>query len=556
MADEVRATRLKGDGEETSPGAVIRDSARYLALVPAILGLSFCRVGILSGAYGSYESSDEGIFTDGAMLLALAVLLVALAYFWCRPGRLKDSAVGIVSAVCIGGEALSLVVLFVLCQLDAMGGTAELVLCAAGTLFGSGCMFCWLRSLRGCASVTAAVVVFSALAFSEVLTFVTAVVPKPAEYLVAVVFVLGQVPCVFSAHRRPLARSIASVTFPTDYFGLSTSVLESRSFLITNAVGIGFMGLVTGLLRGYPDGLPIPFTMPTRFGYAVLVILICAVVIACVLGRRQQVLTVGAFIFMEICAMCALLLYTLFPDHLEYGAVFATTLNAFMVGFVWYVTLAFMTAGWREPFYYACAGWIIWLGSRAVARVVLFESYQLHVDSPFIGVCMATIILVSAQVVLTQFLHINQGIAERKAVCLYCSKFPAFPANEDNGTVPEDAEDSVAAVFEPQGADEEFSQVEDSLITRIMGLDGPQPTSDPRQSALSHNAQEMGAQFMLSPREVEVLGLYALGYTQKKVAEVLCISPATAHAHIKRIYTKTGLHSRQEILDYIEQYTV
>jgi len=39
------------------------------------------------------------------------------------------------------------------------------------------------------------------------------------------------------------------------------------------------------------------------------------------------------------------------------------------------------------------------------------------------------------------------------------------------------------------------------------------------------------------------------------VAEELSISPGTAHAHIKRIYAKTGLHSRQEILDYMEKYT-
>ena len=32
-------------------------------------------------------------------------------------------------------------------------------------------------------------------------------------------------------------------------------------------------------------------------------------------------------------------------------------------------------------------------------------------------------------------------------------------------------------------------------------------------------------------------------------------TPGTAHAHIKRIYAKTGLHSRQEILDYMQQYT-
>lgn len=64
----------------------------------------------------------------------------------------------------------------------------------------------------------------------------------------------------------------------------------------------------------------------------------------------------------------------------------------------------------------------------------------------------------------------------------------------------------------------------------------------------------IGQQFLLSNREVEVLALYAQGFTQKRVAEELFISQGTAHAHIKRIYAKTGFHLRQEILDYMEQY--
>ena len=48
---------------------------------------------------------------------------------------------------------------------------------------------------------------------------------------------------------------------------------------------------------------------------------------------------------------------------------------------------------------------------------------------------------------------------------------------------------------------------------------------------------------------------YALGYTQKRVANELFITESTAHAHIKHIYEKTGMHSRQEIIDYLECYT-
>ena len=51
-----------------------------------------------------------------------------------------------------------------------------------------------------------------------------------------------------------------------------------------------------------------------------------------------------------------------------------------------------------------------------------------------------------------------------------------------------------------------------------------------------------------------MLALYALGFTQKRVAEELFITQSTAHAHIKRIYAKTGMHSRQEIIDYINEF--
>lgn len=68
------------------------------------------------------------------------------------------------------------------------------------------------------------------------------------------------------------------------------------------------------------------------------------------------------------------------------------------------------------------------------------------------------------------------------------------------------------------------------------------------------SVRQMGEQFLLSDREIDVLTLYALGHTQKKVADELYITPATAHTHIKRIYAKCGMHSRQEILEYLESY--
>ena len=79
----------------------------------------------------------------------------------------------------------------------------------------------------------------------------------------------------------------------------------------------------------------------------------------------------------------------------------------------------------------------------------------------------------------------------------------------------------------------------------------PSPVS-PR--ALQDNVASIAEAFMLSEREAQVLALYAEGYTQKSVAAQLGCSIYTAHTHIAHIYSKTGFHSRQDILDYMRRY--
>ena len=73
---------------------------------------------------------------------------------------------------------------------------------------------------------------------------------------------------------------------------------------------------------------------------------------------------------------------------------------------------------------------------------------------------------------------------------------------------------------------------------------------------ISAGLKALGKQFKLSHREMQVLSLYAQGHTQKSVSDRLFISQGTTHTHIKRIYRKTGLHSRQDVLDYLQEYAV
>jgi DNA-binding NarL/FixJ family response regulator len=48
----------------------------------------------------------------------------------------------------------------------------------------------------------------------------------------------------------------------------------------------------------------------------------------------------------------------------------------------------------------------------------------------------------------------------------------------------------------------------------------------------------------LTDREVEVLGLLARGHTNRKVGELLYISPKTVGRHVENIYAKIGVSTR------------
>jgi DNA-binding CsgD family transcriptional regulator/tetratricopeptide (TPR) repeat protein len=54
----------------------------------------------------------------------------------------------------------------------------------------------------------------------------------------------------------------------------------------------------------------------------------------------------------------------------------------------------------------------------------------------------------------------------------------------------------------------------------------------------------------LSPREVEVLGLMAGGFTNQEIAERLFISPRTVAQHARNIFQKTGMANRAEATAY------
>lgn len=55
----------------------------------------------------------------------------------------------------------------------------------------------------------------------------------------------------------------------------------------------------------------------------------------------------------------------------------------------------------------------------------------------------------------------------------------------------------------------------------------------------------------LTERETDILYYLSLGYSVKKIAATLYISANTVATHSSRLYRKLGVHSRQELIDRV-----
>lgn len=63
------------------------------------------------------------------------------------------------------------------------------------------------------------------------------------------------------------------------------------------------------------------------------------------------------------------------------------------------------------------------------------------------------------------------------------------------------------------------------------------------------------SEYKLTQREVEVIQLFSQGYSLTKVADELFISKSTAQTHAKSIYRKLDIHSKNELIGKMKEWT-
>ncbi len=586
--------------------------SRAKAFWPMLAGIICARTALIVACYGSYASTDDGIFTDGSMFVTCALFIVALLIFSRSRRELGATAVQWIMVGSIIVAAGASMALSLLDSADQILVATAFALSIANTLALSLCMFYWLRCLRGTDEVTAALFVFSAFFISVGIVYLLSFLPTRAQNIIGMALIVAQFAFLGPAGLRAEHPTERPHRRARTFFTFARSNVQDSRFLAACAVGMALLGFVDGFLRGYPDGLPIPFTWSSRLAYALCSMLICALLMLLVVRRRERVMTVDAFITMALLASLSLVLFGAFPYHWEIGAVAVNTLNTVICAYCWYVIIAFTSFGTRDPYIYAMGGWVICFGSRSLARMLYF-TYPLAGNDLLINSLLGALVLISTQVVLVQFMHAERGESSAEADRLEAEnervmrqaeadaaesaaalaeaeqtlQSVVFNAARREATAQQTASEALKAAEARQciRCNEECAAIREQLFQIDPASASPGSTPSPSPSAtmpsplgsspssalesslapspstmgelsdsMRRNVERMGEHFLLTSREMDVLTLYALGHTQKKVAEELFITPATAHSHIKRIYSKCGMHSRQEILEYLNSY--
>lgn len=88
------------------------------------------------------------------------------------------------------------------------------------------------------------------------------------------------------------------------------------------------------------------------------------------------------------------------------------------------------------------------------------------------------------------------------------------------------------------------------LVAKSVPPEGPKgvaPGPENRREVCEALAQRFG----LTLRESDVLYYASLGYSSKAIGESLFVAPGTVQSHTKRVYAKLGVHSKQELIELV-----
>ena len=507
------AKKCNGEGPRTWQTS----RTELLSLLPCAFGLGLARTGYALLSPTDYALSNS--LTSNSFATARSILLVALIVLLCAHGKtLSKRFVNTFAHLSIAISTACLIGLCICSGAPDLNLSSILpveALYIVGASFGLLSFFYWFRRMRNNSPAAIVVTIAVARILYEAAMFAQSPLTPTFSYALGAIVTLLQCACIQAARR-------AYKAFPTNdkkpdrtFLGFDSHINDAK-FLVLCVLACVLLSSAHHLLRTWPVDAVTPLTETTTLGACLLTVLLLAG--GAVAALRFQPLTLLLVNWLTVSALASigLLLYTAAPQDASWGAMFVTASNSLKNVLKWYLIVSFISIGKRDPYLYAAVIWLIFLEPRVLGDGIVSLLGAFGPVSSNETEAVISFMLNASSLLLLLGIGILFADEKRRA--------------ESTRIAPT------------------------SLFGKIAGIEEPSSMAEVREQAMTHSIERLGKQFLLSEREMEVIKLYALGHTQSSIAEMLCISKTTVHAHIRHTYEKTNLHSRQGILDYLNDY--
>lgn len=491
--------------------------------------------------------------------LALGVALVLLSLVRPLTRRLVGSNLLIIAvAVVVGAATVGTY------ASSSLGADANLYLIVSAALTGAGTSVIVLRfgvvyskaPAREAAMYTAASFVFAAMIY-----FMAVGLPDP-------------VGMVFTA-LLPVLAVVSTLTNPEwsdeGEGGRPEGPVPLRRFFVRLLVAVAVFSVVVGVSRGFS----VPHSSISSLNADGALIIFSTAVVAGVLfvvvGLLRRQFDVSRLYYPIIIAVAAGILVTPLLGGTGFGSQFITVAYNCFVLVIWCL-LAYVAYSSRlSPILVfglgrgasALGTTFGWLAGLEIVRSQGDGSLSLEV----VSVAMVFALLVVSMLVLNDRL-IGDALRPEERLRGDAAEIPAQGAGSAGETALVDrrgAEDRGSAVADGEGAWDggvgrggagemgEVGEMGGAGASLADGSPGDAAMGERRPGPYRMRCDAVAERYGLSPRERDVFDLLVRGRSIDYIAQNLTISFNTAKSHIRHIYVKADVHSRQELIDLIDR---
>ena len=488
------------------------------------LGLVAVRIWIQADLYDRYTSTDSGIVTIAANLLRAALILVLLGIVAWRgfPDRAQNALTAASAAAMTAASALFLLnTVYPSFQLMA----SACMLAGFGIVWGGGVWICFYARLEPAEALLYA---FLSLAASSFLGLLLGLAPQNVALLVAIL--MPTLSCI--AYRRAQSLLDARGVAPLEDGSAGASAervydAEPRSTFVRLLAGVALFNLALGVARGFPSGasieLPVPFQALHQLGAAALAL---GVVAWALVGRRSLKFSSLWNIAVTLIVAGVLALAAMNETLAPFGATLIAVANTFSLGLLWYSCYDIARHSSWKPYAILGIGWVAHILPREIGRAAIW------VAEPHTTVAVGLTAVIVLLLAVSMALLLGDSVPRTRPLFadfrVPREGFAQAVAARARAQAEKDAEPAAEAAAPGAQAREEF----DPLARRL--------------EALKHR-------YFLTDRELEVVALLARGRSKTAIGEKLFLSENTVKTYTKNAYAKLEVHSKQELLDRIEE---